>query len=304
MPTDWARAKARFDHTAVPRLIRDHWAGVAASARFISQDYNIVYRFEGGGGGYYLRICHESLHPLPKARQVLRFLRYLARADVPVGAPVPAVSGAYIVTLGDGYYAAAQREAPGSNMERHLRDISVYGAWGRSLGQLHAASRHYQPDANIPYTLPTVQGFWLNIEPTVQRATPEIQRIYAELSDWMARLPLRDYGLIHGDYRPGNVIWDGATARAIDFDEPNYHWYIADVSRALLELFPLPIAERRRFRRAFLRGYLSAHAIDERWISQLPYFAQQRALLMYAWDLQEGVSGSWALGWALEKVGW
>ena len=106
--------------------------------------------------------------------------------------------------------------------------------------------------------------------------SPQLRRVYAELTDWMEALPPHDgrrftdgafnrllhrlnnneawrtlygrgYGLIHGDYRPGNVIWDGTTARTIDFDEPNYHWYIADVSRALMELFDQPLAQRRKF---------------------------------------------------------
>lgn len=120
----------------------------------------------------------------------------------------------------------------------------------------------------------------------------------------MDSLPRQDYGLIHGDYRPGNVIWDGATARTIDFDEPNYHWYIADVSRALLELTDQPLAARRRYRQEFMRGYRSQHRLDEWWVTQLPFFAQHRAMLMYAWDVQEGGGGSELLEWALERVGW
>ena len=278
--------------------------GDPASLRFVSADYNIVFRFESQGLGRYLRVCHTALHPLPKARQVMRFLRYLAEAGVPVGAPVPSQSGNYIELLPGGYYAAAQREAPGDRMTRHVDDIRVYEAWGRSLGLLHAASRRYQPDSDIDYAFPTVQRFWRNIAPTVAKADPALQRVYAELSDWMEALPGHDVGLIHGDYRPGNVIWDGTTARTIDFDEPNVHWYIADVCRALLELWERPPEARRGYRRAFMRGYLREHRIDEWWVTQLPFFAQHRAVLMLAWDLQEG--GIWEGGWrwALERVGW
>ena len=120
----------------------------------------------------------------------------------------------------------------------------------------------------------------------------------------MDALPAQDYGLIHGDYRPGNVIWDGTIARTIDFDEPNFHWYIADVSRALMELRAQPLPERIKYRQAFMRGYLREHSIDEWWVGQLPYFAQHRALLMHAWDLQEGGCWSELADWALGRVGW
>ena len=304
MSTEWFRLRDNFDRRLAPGIVCEHWDGDPASLRFVSSDYNIVFRFETGGRGRYLRICHVALHPLPKARQVMGFLRFLAAQGVPVGAPVSAASGDYIVQLAGGYYASAQREAPGSEMTRHVDDIGVYESWGRSLGLLHAASRKFQPDSAIDYEFPTVQQFWRNIAPTIAEASPALQRVYAELSDWMQGLPRHDVGLIHGDYRPGNVIWDGTTARTIDFDEPNVHWYIADVCRALLELWGHPLEARQNFRRAFMRGYLQEHKIDEWWVTQLPYFAQHRAMLMLAWDLQEG--GSWQEGmrWALQRVGW
>lgn len=303
MPTDWQIKRDSFDQQIVPALVRELWRGDPKSARWIGQDYNIVFRFEIDGAGHYLRICHTTLHPLPKARQVMHFLRFLAAERVPVGAPIASVNGEYIEELADGYYAAAQKEAPGLNLERHLLDLSVYEDWGRALGLLHAASRRYQPDPDIPYAFPSVQRFWKNIEPTVRAMPAPLRRAYAELTDWMEALPARDYGLTHGDYRPGNVIWDGTTARAIDFDEPNYHWYIADVCRALLELRDQPLQERIKFRQAFMRGYLREHAIDAGWVAQLPFFAQHRALLMFAWDLQEGGGWSELADWALERVG-
>ncbi len=304
MILDWHRARDSFEHQTVPSIVRRLYQGDPASARLIGQDYNIVYRFESDRRGHFLRICHTSLHPLPAARQVMGFLRFLATSDVPVGVPIPSLNGEFIEALPHDYFAAAQLEAPGMSVDHCLLDLSVYEAWGKSLGKLHAASRRFQPDPAIDYDFPSVQQFWLNIEPTVRAQSSAIQRVYDELSDWMGRLPRRDYGLIHGDHRPGNVIWDGTTARIIDFDEPNYHWYIADVSRALLELYDQPLAARQRFREEFMRGYSSEHEIDEWWVSQLPYFAQHRALLMHAWDVQEG--GSWGEGvkWVVERVGW
>ena len=237
MTTDWHCKRDSFDQRMAPTLARDLWRADPESVRWISQDYNIVFRFEVAGSGHYLRICHPALHPLPKARQVMGFLRFLAAEGAPVGQPVPSVNGVYIERLDGDYFAAAQREAPGELMEEHLLDISVYQAWGRSLGKLHTASRRYQPDPRIDYEFPTMQQFWRNIEPTARAQSPAIQRVYAELTDWMNRLPRHDRGLIHGDYRPGNVVWDGTTAHTIDFDEPNFHWYTADICRALMELY-------------------------------------------------------------------
>ena len=133
MTADWRRARDTFEHETAPSLIRDLYHGDPASLQFISADYNIVYRFEACGRGFYLRICHTALHPLPKARQVMGFLRFLADDGVPVGAPVASVHGEFIEALPGGYFASAQIEAPGQLMTRHMLDCKVYRAWGRSL---------------------------------------------------------------------------------------------------------------------------------------------------------------------------
>jgi len=302
---DWHSKRDNFDHKRVPEIVRDLWKGDPESLQMMGQAYNIVYRFEVDGAGRYLRIGHIALHPLKKVRHVMHFLRFLADNDVPVGEPVPSVNGKHIETFNDGYYASAQLEAPGEEIGLDHTDLSVYEAWGKSLGKLHAVSRKYIPSPDIDYEFPMVQGFWKNIENDINTQAPaDVQAVYAELTYYIQNLPEHDYGLIHGDYRPGNVIWDGKTARTVDFDEPNYHWYIADVSRALLEFHGRPAEQRRAFREAFMRGYNTEHTIDDYWVTQLTKFAQWRGMLMYGWDLQEGSSGSWGLDWILKPVTW
>lgn len=302
---DWHSKRDSFNHDRLPDLIRNLWDGNPDSLKLVGQAYNIVYRFEAGGKGYYLRIGHEVLHPLNKVQHVMHFLRFLADNDVSVGQPVQSTKGNYIEILESGYYAAAQTEALGAEIGLDHTELSVYEAWGQSLGKLHAVSRRYEPSPEIDYQLPTVQGFWKNIEQTIYtESPPQVQAIYAQLTEYMYNLPKHDYGLIHGDYRPGNVIWDGMTARTVDFDEPNFHWYLADISRALLEFHDRPLEQRRAFRQAFMRGYQTEHIIDEFWVSQLPQFGQMRGLLMYAWDLQEGNDGLGAMDWILKPVAW
>lgn len=302
---DWHSKRDNFDHERVPEMVRDLWEGDPKSLKLVGQAYNIVYRFEANGDGFYLRIGHTALHPLNKALHVMHFLRFLADNDVPVGKPVPSVNSQFIETLDGGYYASAQTEAPGAEIGVDHTDLSVYEAWGKSLGKLHAVSRIYKPSPDIDYEFPTVQGFWKNIEKDIHtKSSKPIREIYDELTEYIHKLPDHDYGLIHGDYRPGNVIWDGVTARTVDFDEPNYHWYIADVSRALLEFHDRPLEQRQAFRKAFMRGYSTEHQIDDFWVTQLTKFAQWRGLLMHGWDLQEGTSGIYGNDWILKPVEW
>ena len=188
MSTDWHKKRDSFDQTLVPALARELWRGDPASLRWIGQDYNIVFRFEAGGRGYYLRICHTSLHRLPKARQVMRFLCFLAAERVPVGEPIPSVNGKFIEVLEGGYYAAAQKEVPGQVMEAFALDRSVYEAWGTIAGQCCTPPRAVtSPTRHIDYEFPTVQQFWRNIAPTVAGASAEVRRVYAELTEYHGR---------------------------------------------------------------------------------------------------------------------
>ena len=149
MTIDWPAKRDSFDKRMVPALIRDLWQGDPATLRFISQDYNIVYRFEAAAQGRYLRICHPVLHPLPEARQVMHFLRFLAINDVSVAAPLPSVSGNFVELLDDGYFASAQEEAPGHEMSLHMhRPVGLPGlgtfTWQatRCIAALPARSRY------------------------------------------------------------------------------------------------------------------------------------------------------------------
>ena len=311
----WQHIRDGFDHLAVPSFIATHWHASPDTAAFISAAYNIIYRFEANGAGYYLRICHPILHSIEDANATLAYLQHLAENGAPVNVPVKSVNGLYIEPLKDDFYAQVVTEAPGEEIGLIHTDLRVYAAWGNSLGKLHRAAASFQPPQGTSY--PTVQRFWENVRETAMRQDEVLREAFLRVDTWLKTLSLEDdYGLCHGDYRPGNVIWDAENflAVTVDFDEPNTHWFISDVVRALLEFHDRPLAERQAYRKAFLRGYCEARELDdewlEKWVPQMTDFAQMRGLLMHLWTVQEdeanGLPTNDARGriWAVNRYEW
>ncbi len=93
---------------------------------------------------------------------------------------------------------------------------------------------------------------------------------------------MQNYKLTHGDHREANVLWDGKKITFIDFDEPVYNWFLADIVRPFINLFECnkKIPEELTF---FLEGYQSVHLIDSASNTNLFYFARMKAMEMYLW---------------------
>lgn len=90
---------------------------------------------------------------------------------------------------------------------------------------------------------------------------------WAEVRQALGGLPqTRDsFGLVHYDFEPDNVFWDGESqsCAAIDFEDGMYHFFLVDVEQALDELTGIvPVHWRSGAKDAFLRGYESVRALE------------------------------------------
>ena len=98
----------------------------------------------------------------------------------------------------------------------------------------------------------------------------------------------RDFGMTHGDYNLGNVLWDGQRVWTIDFDEPLRCWYAADLARPFRDYAGRPRDERRAILEDLVKGYRSVQPLAERWLAELPWFMRMKDLEVYTWALAEG----------------
>lgn len=215
---------------------------------------NAVYPFNREG-----RICFLRLSPAAEKEQgelqgELDFLRYLQEQDVPAMRPVPARDGALLLTI-DGpeekWFASVFEGVPGHPLEELPMTDSLAGAYGAALGRLHRAAMDYVP----PQTRRSHREVldWI-VRTLKDCGAPISVQKQVEITDRrLAALPQNrhNYGLVHYDFEPDNVFWDGERCHAIDFEDGMLHFYAIDVVQALDEL-------DGAFHGAFMAGYRAA----------------------------------------------
>lgn len=212
---------------------------------------NAVYPFDRDGRLCFLRMApaeeKESLELLGE----IDFLEYLNRCGYPAMRPIPAENGERLLLLDTPWgvwYASVFEGVPGCPLEDLPMTAQLAEAYGGALGRLHELSMRYHSPVKrrserevLSWTRQTL-GRYAAPAQLLERAD--------EVAQQLAALPRMrtQYGLIHYDFEPDNVFWDGERFSVIDFEDGMLHFYAADVAQALDEL---PEA----YHKAFLQGY-------------------------------------------------
>lgn len=237
------------------RLALSHWKHDESTLPQRLQRFrissNAVYPFDRDGQLCFLRMAPMEEKDGQEWLGEMDFLAYLQKNGYPAMRPLPAENGDLLVLLDTSYgkwYACAFEGVAGQPLEDVTMTEELAETYGAALGKLHQLSLLYVS----PIRRRNEQTLLAWIEKTLHRhAAPrhmlacreEIARQLAALSP-----SPNNYGLIHYDFEPDNVFWNGETCSVIDFEDGMLHFYAADVVQALDEL---PEA----FHPAFLRGY-------------------------------------------------
>lgn len=293
----WSETLATLNQSTVSRAAA-RWDADPGSLEFVSRSANAVYRFTTRGQTNYLRLVHRDLRDFQFLAAGIAFARHCQRRGARVSVPLESVYGNLIESVdqdGDVFLAAVWSGIPGSPLNDDLSPIMLE-SWGEALGLLHAASASYAPEkvqtangAFMPESF-SLLGFWSNIAGVVSKDA-ELERAHAKLKVWLEGLPTSEMILTHNDFRPGNAIWDGARVTIVDFDEPALAWAEYDVARAMMRDEDALFQNRPGHREAFLAGYRRIRGLE---VSRIETFIHVRALLMYAWSLEDQ---SW--GWSI-----
>ena len=235
-----ATLKKITDQTAW--MAAEYWVDKPMNLRLVNNQINCVYRFECGNKGYYLRITHEQIRPMKELDAAIDFQQHLFLNNAPVCSAMRSKNARWIELIQQDdlvFLAHVCHEVPGLVMHFDHTDKGVYTAWGQSLARLHRASQTYQPKA---HHFRTWKDLWQETTDDVEYESKDLKDIYHPLDEWFAHHPVTEsnFGLTHGDHRPGNVLYDGHQIHIIDFDEPVYHWFISDIAMPFLDLSSKP----------------------------------------------------------------
>ena len=251
------------------------WGLNPAQVTLVARRENEVWRAEGPGGPYALRLHRPGYRTQAELQSELDWMAMLAAGGLTVPRPTPSRSGRLVEVIGDtavdlltwmpGRMVGAQGALDGiADREGHMRRL------GALLARLHDLSDAWTPPEGFTrprWDRPGLLGqaplwgpFWENPDLTqTQRET--LLRVQATADrDLAAREAGLDYGLIHADAITENVMVDGDRLVLIDFDDGGWGFRDFDLATVLMRQLSAP--DYPALRAALLEGYASRRPVD------------------------------------------
>ena len=236
----------------------------------------------------------------------LMWMAALVAAGTKLPQPVPALDGEFWVKL-DGtvidVLAWLDAEPFGKDGKLCARGdhTAIAAELGRSLAGIHRHSDAWTPPRDFVRPCWDEEGllgeaplwgrFWENpaLSPDEADLMSRVRSLVrAELVEIAPEL---DYGLIHADAVPENVLVGENAVNIIDFDDGGYGYRLFDLATTMNYLDKY--SPNGRLSESFLDAYIETRSIDQR---PLPLFQLLRSLTYVGWitpRMNEGVAGDY-----------
>lgn len=267
-------------------ILQTFWNLEPQNFELISDRAHQVWRFEAKGEVFYARLSKPEIFGKRIWSSAATFLRHAFDAGVPVCKILKSRDSNLVESLEiDSKLRLVQvlRGVTGSELSVELLENPlILEAYGESLGKLHASTKTLNLQ-NLEFS--QIRVFWANVKSNIPESANWLRNEYDILTTWFeARDFTENFGLTHGDFRPGNALWDGQKVWIIDFDEPVWHWFASDIARAMLE-FTGSLEDRRAKLEVFMKGYRKHHDLNFS-STDFAMLIRFRIMLMWLWALE------------------
>ncbi|WP_161568244.1 phosphotransferase enzyme family protein [Anaerobacillus alkaliphilus] len=251
-----------------------------------------------------LRFTHSSHRTKEQVEAELAWLQYLQANNAPVCGPFPSESGNLVEIIeaeGTHFFVSLFEKAKGKavKVSDACFNEKLFFAWGKATGVLHRLSENYVEAEKIVKRPDLVEEFDFQFAPSIPSDDLPIQEKVEKILNDVKSIPKDSerYRLIHSDIHSGNFFFDGETITIFDFDDASYHHIISDIAIPIYYSvwFNSSLTDKETFINetflpAFMKGYLSEHAIDLNILKDIPLFLKLRDCELYGvlhkkWDL-------------------
>lgn len=271
------------------------WGMEGAAHRLAAARENAVYEVQTGQSRYALRIHRQGYRSEAELQSELNWMAAACAGGISAPAPIRAKDGAYLHQI-DGVSVDLLTWLSGTTLKDALPTLSpadrgtVFFDLGRDMARLHQVSDDWQPPPGFTRPrwdrdgllgpAPLWDRFWEN--PDLADADRHLFETFRAAA--RARLdalePSLDFGLIHADLVPDNVLVDGATLRMIDFDDGGFGYRLFDIATALLK--HVAAADYPQLSARLIEGYHTVRPLD---VSELDLFRALRAVTYVGWNI-------------------
>lgn len=282
------------DQLALDALER--WSLGPARVSLAAARENTVYRVEAGTRKYALRVHRSDYRSENQLKSELDWMAALSRGGLHLPEPVAASDGSLITKVSGknvDVLTWLDGHPMGENGELVATDnvAGGYQALGKSMADLHQLSDEWELPRDFSRPAWDIEGlvgqspiwgrFWEN--PSLNDEQVSLfEKVRTGANVIAATQPgSLDYGLIHADLVPENVLLDNSDAYLIDFDDSGFGFRLFDLATTLNRARRTDRYEE--YRDAFLASYLSRREID---LEPLPLFQALRALTYVGWVVE------------------
>jgi acetylornithine/succinyldiaminopimelate/putrescine aminotransferase/Ser/Thr protein kinase RdoA (MazF antagonist) len=291
------------------RRALESWRLADAELQLVKHRENTVFRVQAQDDrAFALRVHQADLHGDAALRSELVWMQALRDDGFRVPAVVPADDGALLVTATAGELTRRcsllewidgdllnELGLCKRGMRAELCDR--YRKLGALAAELHLQAtgwtppegftRHAWDEDALLGDEPRMGKFWEH-----PALTPQQRRSLLE-----ARVALRgmlrklgktsgNYGLIHGDFLPDNLIVNDGELALIDFDDCGYGWHLYEMATGLFPQVKQPFFDD--LVSAYLEGYRGVRALDDAEAALLPAFIMICGLNYLGWMHKRG----------------
>lgn len=278
-----ATVNEQWESPVADELLR-LWEHDEGRAKYWRASSNFVFFFKRFGQDYVLRFNHTGERTANEIQAEIDYVNALAATGVRVARPVCSITGNYVESIETAlgrFHAVVFEALPGKQLDLEELTSDQLMRWGQALGELHLAAARYRKPGRaswqdhlnmVAQIIPTVEG----------GALAELERLRGELDQ--LTITEQNYGLIHYDFEPDNLIWDGNQPGIIDFDDCAWYWFVADIACALSDLFN-DCAGKVDFHNEsylqFIQGYRRVRPIEQTDLALLPIFIRLQNLFTF-----------------------
>ncbi len=264
----------------------------------ITVSENATFRVDVDGAPYaVVRLSRPGYVADP--RQISSELAWLhalgEEVDVPVSHAIEGADGEFVQVIGprpdQGWYAVMFGFIEGAILEDIADPVPYYERIGAITAIFHQHSRTWTPPSGFTrfsWTLPDMVGptarwgDWRGADLDASQRTL-LEHAEAEACDiaWSIEDSPRNWGIIHADLRPSNIMIDEDRLIVIDFDDCGHAPYLFDFAAALS--FMEHTAFAPEMARRWMQGYQSVIPLTDDEVEQACALSMIRRLQMLGW---------------------
>jgi len=276
------------------------------NVELVARSENVTFRVSdcNNDGDLVLKLHRPGYNSIEQLNSERIWIEALGEAGLAVPGSLRTNGGDYfelidIPDAGEQCYAGMTTWLQGTPLSEYLTTSSdakerkhFFRRMGELAAMIHNHSSHWKEPAGFTRRRLDLDGllgeaplwgrFWEHAALTkAEKALllREREKARATLMDYGARPD--NFGLIHADLHPENIVYNGEDLALIDFDDSGYGWHLYEIASALIMDRFAPDFDA--LREALLEGYREHRPLTERDVELLPTFMLIRGMAIIGW---------------------